>query len=137
MAELSEAAVKALEGLPALIAALTTAQEAATTAAAAAAVKEDEPQIDVVGSILDLTAQLTESGLPKPAVERVMVAIKGGVPATDAITAEKAYIETLTAAVKESAKPRAFGELTLVESAGAAGDDNGWLKNYGKTGRAI
>lgn len=119
MAELSDEAVKALEELPALLAALTQAQVASATAAAEAAkLKDDESgPVDVVATVLSLTAKLQESDLPAAAQAKVLTAIQAdpNLSPDDAIAAEKAYIESLTKGYTKEGGPaeRQFGQLLI------------------------
>jgi hypothetical protein len=116
MAELSDEAVKALESLPALIAALTEAQTAAIEAAKPKD-GEDGP-VDVVATVLNLTGKLQESALPAAAQAKVLAAIQAN-PALspdDAIKAEKDYIDSLTAGYTRegSTTERPFGQLLIM-----------------------
>jgi hypothetical protein len=119
MAELSDEAVKALESLPALIAALSANTEAQTAAIEAAKPKEGEDgPVDVVATVLNLTGKLQESALPAAAQAKVLAAIQANpkLSPDDAIAAEKAYIESLTAGYKRESEGtgRPFGQLLIM-----------------------
>lgn len=131
MADITEETAKSLaEGITALTAVLTAA-ETARAAAESKKNEDDAVKIDPAAIALDMTTKLTESGLPAAAREKVVNAVKAGVPISDAIAAEASYIEAIQATVKESSKVRQFGEFFVPETPKAEADDNGWMSNYG------